>query len=321
MASSGPTGSGATGAVAPTGTVNGTGSTSTTGPDGSGSATGPVGPTTGSGTGTGTGATGATGATGTGAGVTGAGTGVTGSGTGSGSGTGTGAALSASAIAAMIAAAGKSKLSYGLLGQTMPTAPKSTMFKGSQINSPLGSFSVPVDTYQTPQQNQKLLEQIENAKNGGIIRHMSEGGELPMQDIRMRGKQAAHANIFGYGGIPLSETPHVMGHADGGPIPPGHNPQFFSEGGLGTLQHTYVTGDGDGTSDSIPAMLANGEFVIPADVVSSLGNGSNDSGAKVLDEFLKTIREHKRRADAQHLPPDSKGALGYLLEAKKKVKA
>ena len=99
-----------------------------------------------------------------------------------------------------------------------------------------------------------------------------------------------------------------------------HNPEFFSEGGLGSLSNRYVKGKGDGTSDSIPAMLANGEFVIPADVVSSLGNGSNDSGAGLLDEFLKTIRKHKRAADAKHLPPDSKGALGYLLEAKKKVK-
>jgi len=99
-----------------------------------------------------------------------------------------------------------------------------------------------------------------------------------------------------------------------------HNPEFFSEGGLGSLRNRYVKGKGDGTSDSIPAMLANGEFVIPADVVSSLGNGSNDSGAGLLDEFLKTIRKHKRAADAKHLPPDSKGALGYLLEAKKKVK-
>lgn len=99
-----------------------------------------------------------------------------------------------------------------------------------------------------------------------------------------------------------------------------HNPEFFSEGGLGSLKNRYVKGKGDGTSDSIPAMLANGEFVIPADVVSSLGNGSNDSGAVLLDEFLKTIREHKRKADARHLPPDSKGALGYLLEAKKKAK-
>ena len=111
--------------------------------------------------------------------------------------------------------------------------------------------------------------------------------------------------------------------AAGGPIskaPAGHNPQFFSEGGANSMKNTYVKGAGDGTSDSIAAMLANGEFVIPADVVSSLGNGSNDSGAKVLNEFLRTIRAHKRKASPKGLPPDSKGALGYLAEAKKKVK-
>jgi hypothetical protein len=117
----------------------------------------------------------------------------------------------------------------------------------------------------------------------------------------------------------------TMRKADGGEImqddpsiPEGHNPQFFSEGGL---QNRYVRGEGDGTSDDVPAMLANGEFVIPADVVASLGNGDNDSGAKVLDEFLAVIRKHKRDADAKHLPPDSKGALGYLAEAHSKVRA
>jgi len=98
-----------------------------------------------------------------------------------------------------------------------------------------------------------------------------------------------------------------------------HNPQFYSEGGA-SLAHRYVTGAGDGTSDSVPAMLANGEFVIPADIVSNLGNGSNDSGAKILDEFLRVIREHKRKAGAKHLPPDSKGPLSYLTDAKRKVR-
>jgi hypothetical protein len=113
---------------------------------------------------------------------------------------------------------------------------------------------------------------------------------------------------------------NLIGKAKGGSIQE-HNPEFFSEGGLGSMQNRYVKGAGDGTSDSIPAMLANGEFVIPADVVSSLGNGSNDSGAKILDEFLSTIRKHKRVADAKKLPPDSKGPLAYLLDAKRKVKA
>jgi hypothetical protein len=66
-------------------------------------------------------------------------------------------------------------------------------------------------------------------------------------------------------------------------------------------------------------MLANGEFVIPADVVSKLGNGSNDAGASVLDEFWAVIREHSQRHDPKNLPPDSKGPLAYLLEAKKRA--
>jgi hypothetical protein len=103
--------------------------------------------------------------------------------------------------------------------------------------------------------------------------------------------------------------------ADGGLI--GHNPQFFSEGGMG---NRYVRGDGDGTSDSVPAMLASGEFVIPADVVSGLGNGDNDAGAKVLDQFMQAIRKHKRAADPSELPEDSKGPLSYLEEAMKKAR-
>jgi hypothetical protein len=106
--------------------------------------------------------------------------------------------------------------------------------------------------------------------------------------------------------------------AQGGSIE-NHNPQFYSEGGA-SMANRYVTGAGDGTSDSVPAMLANGEFVIPADIVSSLGNGSNDSGAKILDEFLRVIREHKKKHDVRRLPPDSKGPLSYLTDAKRKVK-
>jgi len=95
-----------------------------------------------------------------------------------------------------------------------------------------------------------------------------------------------------------------------------HVPEFYSEGGM---KHTYVQGNGDGTSDSVPAMLANGEFVIPADVVSALGNGSNNSGSKVLDEFLQVIRHHKQAHSPNELPPDSKGPLAYIDIAQHKA--
>ena len=121
-------------------------------------------------------------------------------------------------------------------------------------------------------------------------------------------------------GLPGSNIT-VQGHAEGGEIEQEeHNPTFFSPGGLASMENAYVQGDGDGTSDSVEAMLADGEFVIPADVVSDLGNGSNEAGASVLDQFLKTIREHKQ-SNGVKLPPDSKGPLAYLTDAKRKVKA
>lgn len=95
-----------------------------------------------------------------------------------------------------------------------------------------------------------------------------------------------------------------------------HNPSFYSEGGI---ENRYVQGDGDGTSDDVAAMLANGEFVIPADVVAALGNGSNDAGAHVLDQFLSVVREDNHSNNPDELPPNSKGPLAYLAQAQKKA--
>lgn len=63
-------------------------------------------------------------------------------------------------------------------------------------------------------------------------------------------------------------------------------------------QGTYLRGDTDGMADKIPgtidgvqpARLAHGEFVIPADVVSHLGNGNSDAGAKQLYKMMDKIR-------------------------------
>jgi hypothetical protein len=193
-----------------------------------------------------------------------------------------------------------------------------TFSKGTQVASLLDSFDIPIEQYVAATQNPNIGEEIQSAANGGLMQ-LAEGRSvftqnLPMlQATRNRGEQAS----FGQAPHPVSFLSAGLGKANGGQIE-GHNPEFYSEGGL---NNRYVKGAGDGTSDDVPAMLANGEFVVPADVVSSLGNGSNDAGAHILDEFLKTIREHKRAADARHLPPDSKGALGYLLEAKKKVRS
>jgi hypothetical protein len=78
----------------------------------------------------------------------------------------------------------------------------------------------------------------------------------------------------------------------------------YSDGGR------MLKGPGDGMSDSIPATigkgqparLADGEFVVPADVVSHLGNGSTDAGAKKLYAMMDKVRQartgKKRQAPA-----------------------
>lgn len=67
----------------------------------------------------------------------------------------------------------------------------------------------------------------------------------------------------------------------------------------GGMPPRFLSGGGDGMSDSIPAVIANkqparladGEFVIPADVVSHLGNGSSKAGAKQLYSMMNRIRK------------------------------
>jgi len=79
--------------------------------------------------------------------------------------------------------------------------------------------------------------------------------------------------------------------------------QALAKGGISDLGSysdggRMLRGPGDGMSDSIPASisgkrparLADGEFVVPADVVSHLGNGSTDAGAKTLYRMMDKVR-------------------------------
>lgn len=56
-----------------------------------------------------------------------------------------------------------------------------------------------------------------------------------------------------------------------------------------------VNGPGTGRSDEIPAMLSDGEYVIDAETVALLGDGSSKAGADRLDEFRANVRKHKGR--------------------------
>jgi len=60
-----------------------------------------------------------------------------------------------------------------------------------------------------------------------------------------------------------------------------------------------VQGPGTGRSDSIPAVLSDGEYVMDAETVALLGDGSSKAGAKKLDVMRGNLRKHKGRSLAQ----------------------
>lgn len=81
----------------------------------------------------------------------------------------------------------------------------------------------------------------------------------------------------------------------------------YATGGNSPKNPRMLDGPGDGMSDSIPAMignkqparLADGEFVIPADIVSHLGNGSSKAGSKQLYAMMDRIRKARTGRSSQ----------------------
>ena len=122
-----------------------------------------------------------------------------------------------------------------------------------------------------------------------VIQHMRRGGHV------IDHKTHKDVHYLASKGEPVHHIVGFMNHrkrmAEGGIT--SHSLGSYSDGGH------LLKGPGDGMSDDIPATiadkqparLANEEFVIPADVVSHLGNGSSESGAKVLYEMMARIRK------------------------------
>jgi len=111
-------------------------------------------------------------------------------------------------------------------------------------------------------------------------------------------------NPLSTAGLSMLAGRSPYGFAKGGQA---HNPEFIT----GATGH-YVQGRGDGQSDEIPAMLADGEYVFDADTVAALGNGSSKAGAAMLDKMRENIRKHRRSASHKDIPPKAKSPLAYM---------
>ena len=141
-------------------------------------------------------------------------------------------------------------------------------------------------------ENGNLIEEARvAARSGGRIRAMQAGGMAMPPPNNPYGAAVGEDYNFGFSG--------------GGAMPT----EYLAGGKL-------LEGEGDGMSDSIPAVirgkgvqraaLADGEFVVPADVVSHLGNGSTKAGAKKLYKMMDRIREARtgRTRQAPEVKPE-----------------
>lgn len=78
-------------------------------------------------------------------------------------------------------------------------------------------------------------------------------------------------------------------------------------------EQRFVRGPGTGRSDDIDAKLSDGEYVLTAEDVALLGDGSSEAGARRLDEFRRSLRKHKGGALARgKISPNAKSPMAYL---------
>ena len=119
-----------------------------------------------------------------------------------------------------------------------------------------------------------------------------------LEDVNTATAEAAQAarGSFAVGGLAQFASPYDEEEEE-------KDSTKFNQGG-GVMQlggGRYLDGMTDGMADEVPssidgvqpAALSDGEFVIPADVVSHLGNGSSNAGAKVLDDMMSNVRQER----------------------------
>ena len=99
----------------------------------------------------------------------------------------------------------------------------------------------------------------------------------------------------------------------------------LAAGGLGSLGGysdggRLLRGPGDGVSDSIPASigdrqparLADGEFVVPARIVSEIGNGSTEAGARKLYQMMDRVQSARAKTTGKGRVAKDTNAAKYL---------
>jgi hypothetical protein len=194
------------------------------------------------------------------------------------------------------------------------------------LTTPMGSYIPPsrgIPSYAYNPQTQQYMQQMA----GGGIASYRIGGDLDIQDapddrpvgpigrllgMTRRREQDANPGL-GYM-YNQDDQQYVQQQASGGLSDARYNLGGYSDGGR------LLRGPGDGVSDSIPAVigkkqparLADGEFVVPARIVSELGNGSTEAGARKLYAMMDRIQSARKKTVGKNKVAHNSRASKYL---------
>ena len=149
------------------------------------------------------------------------------------------------------------------------------------------------------------IDQAHTYISDGLVSHnkFARGGSVRQPNFYKNGKFNFHpAQVYANGGIAAlagGGLGSLGGYSDGGQL---------------------LRGPGDGTSDDIPARigrnqparLADGEFVVPARIVSELGNGSTDAGARQLYKMLDRIQANRKKTVGKNKTATDSKSARYL---------
>lgn len=81
-------------------------------------------------------------------------------------------------------------------------------------------------------------------------------------------------------------------------------------------QKGLIPGNGGGQDDIVDIKAAPGEYVMDAEIVSALGDGNNEEGARKLDQMRVNVRKHKRSGGLTSIPPKAKAPEQYMKKGK-----
>lgn len=203
--------------------------------------------------------------------------------------------------------------------RTQYAPPVSTVNRG-----PAPSNEAVMDYLKRPGLNDSMIARSMN-EYGVSPQQVATATQAPLADVQARyqaamGPNAGIARRPGSGGVtyfsPMVYTPQAAA-APAAPVAPVEqvtqpNPTIqdtYAAGGIASLGGysdggQLLRGPGDGVSDDIPATigdkqparLADGEFVVPARIVSELGNGSTEAGARKLYAMMDRIKKARSKS-------------------------